>query len=506
MPNEFRYAAYPDAKVFDATGNQVQHLLWGDWVRITGPRSGGKFPVRVRGTDGFMFENDLQDERLLEVVFVDIGQGDGCLVVTPDDRKLIIDAGIADNMYRFLNWRFNFRGGVRTFDAAIITHPDADHYKGFSKLFSEPEIKFKRIYHNGIMEQTGKPFGLEETVGRVKYITELIETKADLDAFLANPSRYGRKLYANLLKDGLARLAANGDVRMLAASGDPANPNYVEGFGANKDLRLKILGPVPEPDISGKARLRWFRDRPDGGANNTGKTKNGHSVILKLEYRDVSILMGGDLNSSAESFLLQHYTGLPWPPADSSAEKMLVDAARRHFGADITKCCHHGSADFTDTFMRAVNSAATVVSSGDEESHAHPRCDTLGAIGLHGRGWRPLIFSTELARSSREDEGTMRGDLNKLLGKIEAETDSTLRTELLKERDELLDRLTRRNVTTYGAINLRTDGLKAVFAYRLELPREGGSSGGPKTISRWDIYQMERVGNGPLVYVPGRAH
>ena len=28
-------------------------------------------------------------------------------------------------------------------------------------------------------------------------------------------------------------------------------------------------------------------------------------------------------------------------------------------------------------FMRAVNSAATVISSGDEESHGHPRSDTL---------------------------------------------------------------------------------------------------------------------------------
>lgn len=32
MPREFRYAAYPDAKVFDAAGNQIKHLLWGDWV------------------------------------------------------------------------------------------------------------------------------------------------------------------------------------------------------------------------------------------------------------------------------------------------------------------------------------------------------------------------------------------------------------------------------------------------------------------------------------------
>jgi len=501
MPDDFRYAGYPSAKVVDAAGNQVHHLLWGDWVKVTGPAQGGRVPVHVRKTDGFMAEADLQSERLLEMVFVDVGQGDGCLVVTPDDRKLIVDAGLADNMFRFLRWRFNFVGGVRTFDAAIITHPDADHYKGFRKLFDEPNVRFRRVYHNGIMEQTDEPFGPDETVGGVRYITELVASRADLEQFLADPARSGQKLYPNLLKAALGRLTPDGDVRMLAASGDPQQPSHVEGFGPDQDVRLKILGPVTEPGAGGRPRLRWFRDRPVGGGVNPGVTKNGHSVILKLEYRDVSVFLGGDLNSSAEAFLLSRYTGLSWPPEDSNAEQTLVDAARRHFGADITKCCHHGSADFTDTFLRSVHSAATVISSGDEESHAHPRSDTLGAIGLHGRGWRPLIFSTELARSTREDEGDRRVAIGRLIEKIEGETDPARRAELVKQRDALLDELAERNVTTFGAINLRTDGRKAVFAYKLERPRTG-SAGGRKTLTAWDVYTMERAGGGPLVYVP----
>jgi beta-lactamase superfamily II metal-dependent hydrolase len=507
MPDDFRYAGYPSAKVFDGGGHQVQHILWGDWVKVTGLAQGGRLPVHVRGTDGFMAEADLQEERLLEIVFVDVGQGDGCLIVTPDDRKLIVDAGLADNMFRFLRWRFNFLGGVRTFDAAIITHPDSDHYQGFKMLFQEPNVRFRRIYHNGIMEQVGKPFGPEAVAGGVKYVTQLIESRQDLEQFLADPARYGQKLYANLLKAALGRLAAGGDIRMLSASGDPDRPSYVEGFGTDRDLRLRILGPVSEPAADGRRRLRWFRDRPAGGSFDPGKTKNGHSVIVTLEYRDVSILLGGDLNSSAETFLLERYTGLPWPPQDGSAEQTLVEAGRRHFGADITKSCHHGSADFTDTFLRTLHAAATVVSSGDEESHAHPRSDTLGAIGLHGRGWRPLIFSTELVRSSREDEGTRRVEIGRLLEKIDRETDPERRAQLVKERDSLLDELAERNVTTYGAINLRTDGRKAVFAYKLERPRAGvaggpSSGGTKKTITKWDIYTMERAGGGPLVYVP----
>lgn len=503
MTDTIRYARYPSAKVFDATGNQIQHLLWGDWVKVLGAAQNGKVPVHVRGTDGLMSENDLEAEQLLEIVFLDVGQGDGCLIVTPDDRRLIVDAGVADNMYRYLRWRFNFVGGPRRFHAAIITHPDADHYNGFRRLFNEPGIAFERIYHNGIMERNGKPFGEEETAGGIRYIADLVRTREDLEAFLADPGRYGRKLYPNLMQDALARLVPGGDIRMLSASPDPEQPSYVEGFGADRPLRLCVLGPVPETGADGRMRLRWFRDEPLRGAFDAAKTKNGHSILIKVEYRDVSILLGGDLNRSAEAFLLSRYTGLPWPPPDAAAERTMVDAARRHFGADITKSCHHGSADFTDAFLDAVHSAATVISSGDEESHAHPRSDTLGAVGLHGRGWRPLIFSTELARSSREDEGRKGIELGRLLERIDRTTDAAVRAQLVEARNRLVEELAQRNVTTYGAVNLRTDGRKAIFAYKLERARVNGSLGsGTQSLTKWDIYPMERIGNGPLVYAP----
>ncbi len=498
MP-EYRYAAYPSAKVYDAAGNQIQHLLWGDWVRLEGEPADGMVPVHVRGVDGWMREKNLQKERLLEIVFVDVGQGDGCLVVTPDDKKLVIDAGDKDNMHRFLKWRFNFRSGIRKLDVAIITHPDRDHYFGFGRLFRERNLKFSRIYHNGIMEQQPNQFGAQPVEDGVRWVTDLVETKGDLEAFLATPERYGKKLYPNLMKDALAALAPNGDIRMLGTSGDPAEKVYLEGFGAEKELSIRVLGPVPEFDAAGKRRLRWFKDKPSGGSYDSGKTKNGHSVILMLEYRGLRVLLGGDLNSSAEAFLLQHYTDLDWPPADGNEESILIDTARLTFGADIAKCCHHGSADFTDVFMAAVHPAATVVSSGDEESHAHPRCDTLGAIGRHGRGWRPLILSTELSRSTRERETITREVIDRLLARIDAAEAPEDREALLQERNRMLDELTTRNVTTYGAINLRTDGHRVVMATRLEVPRTG-NSGGKKTLSRWDIYTMERKGGGPLVY------
>ncbi|KRB57910.1 hypothetical protein [Flavobacterium sp. Root186] len=102
---------------------------------------------------------------------------------------------------------------------------------------------------------------------------------------------------------------------------------------------------------------------------------------------------------------------------------------------------------------------ATVISSGDEEPHAHPRPDTLGTIGKYSRGKRSLIFSTELARSTPEF---------KLAAKQVATT---------PQEKQYKERL----VTTYGMINLRTDGEKAIMAQKLEVRAPRGE---------WDIHKF----------------
>ena len=96
MATDVRYAGFPSALVFEkatAKSKVLKQLLWGDWVQVTGTTQGGFTPVHARGCDGFMAAASLQNERLLELVFVDIGQGDGCLMITPDAKLFLIDAG-----------------------------------------------------------------------------------------------------------------------------------------------------------------------------------------------------------------------------------------------------------------------------------------------------------------------------------------------------------------------------------------------------------------------------
>ena len=96
-----------------ATGSKkLLNLLWGDQVTLleTGaPRS----KVRARGKTGFVTNSALGDESLLEVYFIDVGQGDGVLIRTPDGRHIMIDGGYKrfsqptrKNAADFVDWKF----------------------------------------------------------------------------------------------------------------------------------------------------------------------------------------------------------------------------------------------------------------------------------------------------------------------------------------------------------------------------------------------------------------
>lgn len=139
-----------------------------------------------------------------------------------------------------------------------------------------------------------------------------------------------------------------------------------------QQLRLEVLAPFTEK-VKNKQMFRYWVD--------DGKTINGHSLVLKLTFGQCSFLFGGDLNTVSEKYLMAQY------------------GAANPFEVDVAKSCHHGSSDFTEDFMDKINAYATVISSGDNEPHAHPRADAIGCAGKYSRSKRPLVYSTELARS-----------------------------------------------------------------------------------------------------------
>jgi beta-lactamase superfamily II metal-dependent hydrolase len=474
------YAGYPSALIFENSDGKKpkKQLLWGDFVTLNDqPEQNGLRSVRSRGVNGWMKATDLVADKLLEVVFVDIGQGDGALVITPDDKHILVDAGQEDNLYRFLRWRYGRFANPFKFDAAVISHSDQDHYGGFKTIFTDPQLSFDTLYHNGIVERAGR-----DTLGPRSggYLTDIISTRPEIEALLADPAVSDKKTYPTMLK-GLLASGRVGDVRGVSSK-DGHLPGFAPG---DSDVTIELLGPVRDTAANGKPLLRWFE--------NVGKTKNGHSVVLRLVYGEISVLLGGDLNTLSENHLLTNHTGYQSPPSEADRQPLL-DGARKVFRSDVAKACHHGSADFTDLFIQAIDPLVTVISSGDNEPHAHPRADSLGAVGRWGRGARPLVFSTELARSTKDTithPQVFRTALVAAQNALNLAPMGPARLRAQKKVDDLLAQI-ERSVAVYGAINLRSDGKRIVMAQKVESPS--------RVTGQWDIYAIEPDANGVLRY------
>ncbi len=501
--NEVVYIGYPYAVQYKVKGgaqdkrgkSAINQLIWGDWASVR-EVSGEWINVWCRGRQGWVRKENLQRNRVLEVNFVDIGQGDGCHIQTPDDKAIVIDAGEGDNMYRFLRWRFGKFSRKFEFDSFIISHPDKDHYYGFKHLFEDDKVHAKKVYHNTIVEQVtaGKSsLGSETKIGRKKYLSGLVETQEELEKVVNSKSKRGKRLYPNMLKDALDSQRI-GAIEGLLASENYDQPKYLPGYAPedNRGLTLKLLGPVPRTLSNGKHGLPRFKS--------VGETKNGHSVVLLLEIGSIKMLLGGDLNEPSQEYLMEHYTGLDAHPKTPAEVDFLVTEGQKYFGVDIAKACHHGSAHVSPNFLAATNTLVTIVSSGDNEPHSHPRPDTLGIIGKYSRSERPLIFSTELARSGNEHikhPNKVRRELRKDIDELSAIINSPDASAAQKQKasDKLDEKLEviQRSVANYGMINVRSDGEKVVISQRLE--RERSKS------KRWDIYQFETDSHGRLHYV-----
>lgn len=504
-----RYVSSTTAFVYDIDkvdkrGRPIKRLelLWGDKVKVLSAHDDDLVKVEARQGEGrkklrgLMRRSDLQEGRLLELTFVDIGQGDGCLLITPDGRQIVIDAGEGDNMMRFLKYRLGFPDENRParLHAAIISHPDSDHYRGFKHVFAMPGVTFRNLYHNGLVERRGDDALGPRTDGTPRLYTDLIQTTAQLKKLLRkNAELGGRKQYPDMLHEAL-RAKKVAKVEMLSR-----DDGYVPGFGSEDDVTIEVLGPVIEEDQEGRRGLRSFGP--------LGKTKNGHSVVLRLTYGGIKILLGGDLNAEAETLLLETVVGRPLPrrPRRKLSARELkelrrerdtfMQEAREVLRVDVAKCCHHGSADFSSLFLDALCPVATVISSGDDEPHSHPRSDTLGAIGSRSRGERPLIFSTELARSSREvvhDSRKVIKEIKSAYREVLAHEDADERRARQKVLFEKLDKYLQRSVHTHGAIYLRTDGERLVIAQKIERPSKDG---------QYDVYLLEPNEDGELAFV-----
>ena len=377
MAKPFKYAAKNEAPVYERVSNNkgvkiINRLLMGTYVGIS-EENGDFVKVVTAGPDGWMKNSDLTDNMGLKVFYLDVGQGDGVLIEI-GNLRLLIDGGPGNHMHGYLTkWQYTYLLRYKKpvhIDYVFISHFDTDHYKGLIKVLDNPLFTFGTIYHAGILKFASKnnPYntGLGDVVkvDKQKYLTGIFDDLLTLE----NVAAYNRDV--NLFMKALLKARDENRVENVKRlkSGDVPISQLIEG----KTFKVEVLAPFTE-EVNNQEAFRYWSDE--------GKTINGHSLVLKVTFGQRTMMFSGDLNAESEEYLMEKY-----PDAHP-------------FEVDVAKACHHGSSDFSEQFMQKVNPYATVISSGDNEGFSHPRADAIGCAGKYARGARPLVYSTELARS-----------------------------------------------------------------------------------------------------------
>lgn len=402
MPDYIKeeYAGLPETKIYNTPIGRkriVNSILLGTWLGVTDDSIDGWYHVTTIGSDGWVRREETRADMGLKLFFIDVGQGDSCLIEAPGTR-ILVDGGPGRNVRAYLTkWKYKWRLKKNyniNFDAILVSHFDTDHFAGLIPIIENPNFEFKAIYHNGIArfhnQKSRRPskydadLGQTDSRGQTGVKRTLLETGFSTieDAkLLLNEgglmSGFQKFLEAVVKAHNQKRL---GEMKILTS-----RDKFVPGFSGHDGLRIDVLAPVPDSQ-TGPYRFKWFKD--------SSHTRNGHSIVLRLHYDQRSILLGGDLNTHSEEYLLDHYN--PENP----------------FRVDVAKSCHHGASEFTVNFMEAIKPYATVISSGDNESYSHPRADAVGCAGRYSRGIRPMVFSTELARSYRSADEIHYGLIN----------------------------------------------------------------------------------------------
>jgi beta-lactamase superfamily II metal-dependent hydrolase len=371
------------------------------------------------------------DKAPLAFAFVDVGQGDACLLTTPGGYKILVDGGENQLAARYLAsryWSETSVGKDVVFDAIVATHGDADHFDGLSKLILDAAVETRerkrirvaarRVYHNGLVkrgaavperERLGTPIALAGGLG-VRVV--------DDPRSVADANQPFRRW--NHALDELAKRAPF-EIRRLEFGDKDAFAFLDDG------VRIDVLGPRAHRLPDGGSALALLSG--EQGGLSASHTINGHSVVLRVSIGNVGVLLTGDIHARAEEEMVRAH-----------------QAGELPLRAEVLKVPHHGSSDVAPSFLEAVGPLISVVSAGDEDArrdHLHPRADLLAMLGGCKRGAPSVVFVTNLAAFDAWAGRAFR---------------AVERQPGVWEPDLAAGTFYARERTAYGIIHARTDG------------------------------------------------
>jgi len=225
----------------------------------------------------------------LIIQFLDVGQGDGIFIKFPNRKTMLVDLGsnknkdlVEESILKYFKEQTIFEEEGKVLDYLILTHADGDHYNLMLEFRDTLKPLIKNLLHSGKK-------GDYKTKER-----KISERKRVISELSLAQTREGKP-----------------SINVLRSSGTyPFTLETSDYFGG---VSVEVLA-MNVPGTTKKTKA-WIK--------NTG------SVVLKLEYAGVGVLLTGDATWDTEKYILN----------------MMTEADRlEDLKSTILKVPHHGSA------------------------------------------------------------------------------------------------------------------------------------------------------------------
>ena len=338
----------------------------------------------------------------LQIHVLDVGQGDSILIISPEGKAALIDAGDEKNGPKVVDALRRY--GVTEIECFIATHYHPDHIGGAAWVLNN--FKVKRVLENG----SPPP----EVLPAPATATTPASNKPGKNQPPPKPQpRRGRvvelptvKTY-NDFKNAVDQSGAKFEKAV-------ADQTIELGGGAI----LTMLGPVSPPFT-----------REQIISSRKGNESNANSIVARLDYGEFSMLLPGD--------------------AEEPTEDRLV-GREANLRARILKVAHHGSKYATsENFLKRVfrpddtPPKVAIISMAEFNRYGHPSQDVLNRLKAAG--------VTELYRTDLQGEITITTSGRAKNGKLfEIKAAKETKSDLWAGREGTKDDSSRSGFISYG--------------------------------------------------------
>ncbi|GAB4073733.1 S-layer homology domain-containing protein [Barrientosiimonas marina] len=236
--------------------------------------------------------------------FIDVGQGDGILIETPNDETILVDGGpksAGDDVVDYLH-----QEGIESIDLLVATHPDADHIGGLIDVLKQFNVD--RVLDSGKSHTTQTYEEYTDVIDKknIPMDTAASGEMLDLDKRLDIKVLNSKNTSSDNNDSSIVLKLTQGDVDYLL-TGDATTKNE-QKMMENYDVSSDILKVGHHGSSTSTSQAFIDEVEPDVGILSYGENNYGHpddAVVDRLNDAGTSLystMQSGDITVDSNKF------------------------------------------------------------------------------------------------------------------------------------------------------------------------------------------------------------